>query len=458
MQDKNVDLQQLEEDKVPLNRVLGLVTSTLLVAGLMIGSGTFKKIAPMARSLGSEPYILLAWILAGVISMFGAFTYAGLATTTSRTGGIYEYLRLAFGDFIAFLFGWSFFTITGSGAIAALAFIFSQSVNTVVHFPLPDVSIKVFAMVVIGLLTWLNCRGIKQGGIVNNVVTTAKILGILLLIIASLFFANDTRQPAAQASAQSVLSGAAFISSFFGAMLSALWAYDGWANITFIAGEIKNPRRNLPLAIIGGVGIAMFLYVMLNFGFMRVLTMPQLAAVGDNKIAAAEAAGVIMGRAGTIVISILIMACTFGAANACIIVYPRLYYRMAQENRFFNRAAAVHPIFRTPFIALIYSGIWCCILVVSGTFDLLTNLVVLASYFFFGLSAWGLIKMKKQGIIKAKVIGYPFTPVIVILFSLALITNSIIAEPKQSAICLLLVFSGVPFYAWFKRKEPQKIN
>lgn len=459
-----------EENKTSLNRALGLTASVLLVAGIMIGSGVFKKIAPMARHLGSESYILWAWIMAGVITMFGAFTYAGLATTTARTGGIYEYLKLAFGDFIAFLFGWSFFTITGSGAIAALAFIFSESVNTLVHFPNPldawkDITIgggtiapfassgiKLFAIVVIGLLTLINYRGVKQGGILNNIVTAAKILGILLLIAAGLLYhAGPAAQAAAEATAP-VQTGASVIAVFLSAMLSALWAYDGWANITFIAGEIKNPQRNLPLAIVGGVGIAMVLYTMLNWCFMRVLSMQQLAAIGDNEIAAAKAAGVMMGNTGSVIIAVLIMACTFGAANACILVYPRLYYRMAQETRFFKSASAVHRIYRTPHIALVYSGVWSCILVISGTFDLLTNLVVLASYVFFGLTAWGLIKMKRNGIVKTKVIGYPVTPVIVLLFSLALIINNIISDPKQSAICFLLVLSGVPFYIYFKRK------
>lgn len=421
----------------------------------------------MARNLGSEPYILAAWILAGVVTMLGAFTYAGLATTTARTGGIYEYLKTAFGDEVAFIFGWSFFTITGSGAIAALAFIFSQSVNTLVHFPNPfeawkDVSffgvinpfeysgIKLFAVLVIGLLTLVNYRGIKQGGLLNSIVTIAKIGGILLLIIASLFYTQGPA-PVGANYAPITLNGAALVSSFFGAMLSALWAYDGWSNITFIAGEIKNPQRNVPLAIIGGVSIAMFLYCMLNYGFMRVLNMQQLASITDSQIAAAEAANVMMGRAGAVIIAVLIMACTFGAANACILVYPRLYYRMAEENRFFTSAGKVHTLFRTPHVALVYSGVWSSILVISGTFDMLTDLVVLASYFFFGLTAWGLIRMKKRGIVTAKVIGYPVTPVLIILFSICLIVNNIITQPKQSFICLLLVFSGVPFYVWFKR-------
>jgi APA family basic amino acid/polyamine antiporter len=456
--------------KITLNRTLGLTTSVLLVAGIMIGSGTFKKIAPMAQNLGSEPLILLAWITAGLITMLGAFTYAGLATVTNKSGGVYEYLRLAHGDFLAFLYGWSFFTIVGSGATAALAFIFSESMNTFIHFPDPfaglkdvslfhfiypfaDSGIKCFAVITICMLTWLNCLGIKQGGILNNIVTAAKILGILFMITASIWFAKQVLPEAVTTVSPVSRTDTLLVSSFFGAMVSALWAYDGWANITFITGEIKNPQRNLPLAIIGGVGIAMSLYVLLNYGYMRAMPLSQLAAIGHNKIAAVEVARLIMGNAGSIILSILIILCTFGAVNATVIMYPRLYYRMAEEKLFFSGAAKIHPRFRTPHISLIYSGAWCCLLVISGTFDLLTNLVVLASFVFFGLSAWGLIKLKRKNLVKSKVVGYPVTPYIIMAFSLILIVNHIITEPQQSLTCLLLILSGLPFYWFFKQKQ-----
>lgn len=455
---------------VQLSRSLGLFTSILLVAGLMIGSGTFKKIAPMSQQLGSEKYILLAWICAGIITMTGAFTYAGLATVTNKTGGIYEYLRLAFGDFISFLFGWSFFTIAGSGAIAALAFIFSQSVNTLVEFPNPfaayhdisisnfifpfaDSGVKIFAILVVAVLTVLNIRGLKPGALLNNIVTLAKISGIVLLMMAGFFYSKST---STVAQASTVVSNTSFISSFLAAMLSALWAYDGWAQITFIAGEIKNPQQKLPYAIVGGVTIATLLYVLVNYSFMQVLSPAQLAETTQNQIAGVRVAGVIMGQTGTVIISTLIMTCTFGAVNACIMVYARLYYRMAQEQRFFGSAANIHSSYQTPHVALLWSGLWSSVLIISGTFDFLTNLVVFSSYIFFGLTGWALIKMKRNKMITAKVIGYPVTPILFILFSLALIINTLITEPKQSLIGILLVLSGIPFYWYFKKRMAGK--
>ncbi len=459
-----------DKTKIPLKRVLGLPTGILLVAGIMIGSGVFKKIAPMSAALMSEPYILAAWIIAGIITMFGAFTLAGLATTTTESGGIYEYLRLSVGNFFSFLYGFTVFTIIGSGSIAALAFIFSQSLNTLVHIPDPlqglqgisvdnfiypfaSSGVKIVAVMAICLLTCVNYRGTKNGGVLNNIVTSAKILGIMLMIVLGLFYSNPSAADTSNAGSSIQFSNTALFSALFGAMLSAFWAYDGWATISSVTGEIKDPKRNVPLAIIAGVGIAMALYVLLNYAFMQVLPVSDLAAIGENNIAAAVVAGTLMGKTGTVVIAVLIMISTFGALNACIIVYPRIYYRMAQENFFFKKAANVHPVFRTPYVSLIFSMIWSSILVVSGTFDLLTNLVIFAGFFFYGLLAWALIRMKRKGQIKSKVIGYPVIPFIVVLFSLALIVNTVIVQPQQSLAGLLLVLSGVPFYYGFKVKK-----
>ena len=462
-----------DKTKIPLKRVLGLPTGILLVAGIMIGSGVFKKIAPMSAALMSEPYILAAWIIAGIITMFGAFTLAGLATTTTESGGIYEYLRLTVGNFFSFLYGFTVFTIIGSGSVAALAFVFSQSLHTLVTIPDPlqhfqDISIgnfifpfassgvKMVAVLSIIVLTWINIRGTKNGGILNNIVTAAKILGILIMIVAGLFYSSSSTATTTEINTSIQFSNTGLFSALFGAMLSAFWAYDGWAIISSVTGEMTNPKRNVPLAIIAGVGVAMLLYVLLNYTFMQVLPVSTLAAIGENDIAAAVVAGTVMGKTGTVLIAVLIMICTFGALNACIIVYPRIYYRMAQENFFFKKAANVHPIFRTPYTSLIISMVWSCILVVSGTFDLLTNLVVFAGFFFYALLAWALIRMKRNGQIQSKVPGYPVVPVIVILFSLALIVNTVIVQPQQSLTGLLLVLSGVPFYYYFKKRLPDK--
>jgi APA family basic amino acid/polyamine antiporter len=456
-----------------LKRVLGLPTAVLLVAGIMIGSGVFKKIVPMAQSLPSESLLIAAWIAAGVITMFGAFTYAGLSTLTTESGGVYEYLRLIYGDLVSFLFGWSTFTIFGCGALAALAFVFAQSVNTLIPLPLAGWGIKILAVVTIVLLTWFNCRGIRNGGILNNIVTSAKIGGILLLIITALLYSHggvapvpgSVVSPLPVSVGATVLSGGgalhpgagplpagALLSGFIGAMLSALWAYDGWANITFITGEIVNPKRNVAYAIFGGVSIAMALYVLLNVGYMRVLPLDRLSQLGPDQIAASEVAGALMGRAGTVTISVLIMACTFSALNGCIISYPRVYFRMAREKVFFRQAGIVHPVTRTPNISLIMSAVWAAALVCSGTFDQITNLIVFASYGYFGLAAFGVVRMKRRGRITARVIGYPVIPWLIIVFCATLMINTILTQFRDSMIGLLLIFCGLPLYLYFKRR------
>ncbi len=457
----------IDESKIPLKRSLGLKTGILMVVGIIIGSGVFKKIAPMAAGLMDRNYILLAWLLAGIISLFGAFTIAGLATLTEESGGIYEYLRLAFGNFFSFLSGWTALLIGGSGGIAAIAFIFAESVNYLVPlpnffnswqnisighfvFPFASAGVKTLAVCSITFLTWLNILGAKKGGNLNNVLTAAKIIGIILLIVAGLSFSHTSpftnmgSQPHAHTN---------IFSAILAAMLSAFWAYDGWFLVGNISGEIKNPKRNVPISLITGVGISIILYLLVNDAFMHVLPLSTLANIGRDNIAALEVMRVISGNAGVIAIALLIIICTFGALNAVIITYPRLYYRMAQEKFFPKGFSFVHPRYRTPYLGLIYSGIWSCILVISGTFDVLTDMIIFTEFFFSALFAIALIKMKRNGKITARVILYPFSPIILILFSLALVINTFIVQPVQSLVGLLFMLSGIPVYYYYNKRK-----
>ncbi|HVK97482.1 MAG TPA: amino acid permease, partial [Flavisolibacter sp.] len=355
-----------DEKKIPLIRALGLFTATLLVAGMMIGSGVFKKIIPMAQSGLSETWILGAWIIAGIITMFGAFTLAGLATLTDESGGVYEYLRLSFGNFFSFLFGWTDFTIIGTASIAALGFIFAQTINVLVPlpdplqslagisiggfiFPFASSGIKILAIVTIVILTCINYRGVRKGGNISNIITSAKIIGILLIIIFGLLYTapTTTLENITPVVDEKVQGNSGFFAALFAAMLSAFWAYDGWSNVSFITGEIKNPRRNVPIAIISGVLIAMTLYVLVNYAYMHVLPLDKLRAVGQNNIGAVVVAEAMIGGTGSTLITILIMVSVFGALNGIILAHSRIYFRMAQEHFFFRNAANVHPKYRT---------------------------------------------------------------------------------------------------------------
>jgi len=460
-----------DQTKIPLNRIIGLTTAILLVAGNIIGTGVFKKIVPMAQTGLNEKYILGAWIVAGIITLFGAFTIAGLSKLTTASGGSYEYMRLCFGNFLAFLSGWSGYVIVCSGSLAAVGFIFAQSVNSIIAlpnpmfglkdvsignyiFPFADSGIKILAIATIILLTWLNYRGIKNGTVLNNIVTGAKILGILILIISGLFLTS--RHIDYMPVDKMVTKSAGTVSLFFAAMLSAFWAYDGFTNVAFVAGEIKNPKRNVAIAVISGVGLVMILYLLINYTYIKTLGLQQLAGLGNNKIAATSMAASIMGPTGSLMISILIMLSSFGTLNVLVILYARLYFRMAQENFFFKSAAKVHPVYRTPYIALIYSMGWSVILVFSGTFDRLTDMSIFSAFLFYSLLAAGLIKMKKKGVIKEKVPFYPWAPVIFILVTAGLLISTFINQPKLSLIGLILMLTGVPVYFLFKKRYGYK--
>ena len=456
------------QSNITLKRVLGVFTAILMVSGNMIGTGIFKKVVPMAQTGMSQNFILLAWIVAGLIVLFGAFTFAGLSKLTTESGGNYEYLRVSFGNFISFLNGWGLFIIFGSGSIAAIAFIFSQSVNSLIAIPNPfqqwshlsiahsvypfdSSGIKIFSVITVIVLTWFNVRGVKNSAVLNNIVTSSKVLGILFLILVGFILASPSAEVAV--SNQAIVHHTPSLSIFLAAMLSAFWAYDGFTNVTAIAGEIRNPKRNIPISIITAVSLVMLLYVLINYAFMKAMPLDQLAALGENKIAATEIAGKLLGNGGSMLISILILLSSFGTLNIIILFYSRVYFRMAQEGVFFRGAAKIHPVYRTPHNALWYSMIWSCILILSGTFDVLTNMVVFTAFAFYALTAMGLIKLKRNKMIPGKIPGYPLAPVLFIVFTAVFLAGILISNPKQSLAGTALLFTGVPFYYFFRKKK-----
>lgn len=452
-----------------LVRTFGVVTGTLLVAGVVIGSGVFKKIVPLAQTGLSEGWILATWVLAGLITLCGALNLAGLSSLTEESGGVYEYFRLSFGNFASFLFGWTDFAIVGTASVAALAFIFAQTISSFIPLPNPlepiasvslggfiypfaDSGIKILALGTIGGLTWVNYRGAEASGGLSNVFTAAKVLGILLLTVVGLVAAAPAAPPPLPSLPSPALH-APFISVFFGALLSVFWAYDGWLDLSFVTGEIKNPKRNVPLAILAGVCIAIGLYVLVNYVYMRTVPLQQLAAVRANDIGAAVVAETLLGRVGKTGVLVLIMVSVFGSLNAVLLSHSRIYFRMAQEQFFFPKAAAVHPQHRTPHVAVLYTMVWSCVLVISGTFEVLTDLVIFANFLFYGLLAAAVLKMKQRGRITARVTGYPIIQFIILLFALALVLNTLVSQPQQTLTGVFLILSGIPFYYYFKRRR-----
>lgn len=454
-----------------LKRTLGLFASTLMVVGIVIGSGVFKKIVPMAQTGLGETAILMAWVLAGLISLFAAFTVSALASLTEESGGLYEYFRLSFGDFFAFISGWADFIIISPAAIAALAFLFGEVINSFIPlpdpfdawkdfsiggfiFPFANSGVKLAGITAIIILTGINSLGSRESGVFNSIITTAKIVGISVLIIVGLAYSG----PVAQSTSSLVHSvkaseGMLFYSAFFAAMLSAFWAYNGWETATNISGEIINPKRNLPLALTIGLSLVALIYTLLNYTYMNVLSLEQIRAIKVNQIGAFVVAETLLGTFGKILLIVLLVICVFGALNSNIVTAPRKFFRMAQQGYLFSHLQKVHPRFRTPHVSLIYMMVLGCIMLISGSFDMLTNMVIFLNFVFYGFLAFAVLQLKRKGLIQAKVTGYPLVPLVLLLFSIALTINTIWVQPQQSLLGLLFVASGVPVYYYFKKRK-----
>ncbi len=458
------------KDQPSLLPVLGIGTAILLVARNMIGSGVFKKITPMSSALMNGHLILVAWIVAGFITMLGAFTFASLATTTKEAGGQFQYFKNVFGDFFGFIYGWSFFTVISTASIASIAYVFAESLVNLFHlsalfqgyaqynimgviFPFQNGMVKLVAISTLVILTLFNIRGVQGGGWLSNIVTTAKIIGIFLLIYVGLTYTGSLHVESVISSPiQTGQTGEILqMSAFFTAMLGAFWAYDGWVNITNMASEFKDPTKNIPRAIIIGTAITMFLYVLVNYAYLQVLSPADFAHLStqNGNIAAVEVAKITMGSLGITIVSLLIMVSTFGATQASTMSAARVYYQMSKEGYFFKPFAKVHAQYHTPHISLIGQMIWASLLIVSGSFDELTDMLIFAAFIFYAMGAIAVIRLKREGKLYFT-FGYPIVPLLFLLCCSVIVVNAIYSRPFESLTGLGLMFMGVPFYYYFK--------
>ncbi|MCB0726557.1 MAG: amino acid permease [Ignavibacteriae bacterium] len=457
---------------------LGLFTAVLIVISSMIGSGIFKKAAPMAVELQSGGILLLCWLIAGIITLIGAATNAEIAGMIAAPGGQYVYFKEMYGKAFAFIYGWSCFSVIQTASIASIAYVFAESVNAII--PLPHLSesmeqftllgifnpfasfgVKALTILTILFLTSANYLGVVFGGFINNIFTTLKVLGILIIIVLGLTLSGGSVEninPIGQSTTAEYGSSLGLFGAMFAAMLGAFWAYDGWNNIGYLGGEVKNPKRNIPLALFGGVGTVIAVYLLINFVYLYVMPVNEMIEIAnkDNTIIAVEVLRKFLGNGGAFFISILIMISTFGTTNGSILASSRIYFAMAKDNLFFKSAGSIHPKFKTPDISLVMQGIWSCLLVLSGTFDQLTDMVIFASFIFYGAGAFGVFILRKK--MKDterpyKAMGYPIMPAIFVLFCLTLVVVTIIQNPRDAGLGLLLVLSGIPFYIFWNRKK-----
>jgi APA family basic amino acid/polyamine antiporter len=454
----------------------------MIVISSMIGSGVFKKIAPMSMELGTPGLILLCWLIPGIITMIGAATNAEIAGLIAEPGGQYVYFKKMYGDAFAFLYGWSCFSVIQSASIASIAYVFAESVNAVI--PLPHLSagmeqvtifgifspfqgfgVKGLTILTIIFLTTANYLGVIIGGAITNVFTGLKILGIVIIIILGLTISNGTVQnltPFLNKPDFQYGSGLGLFGAMFAAMLAAFWAYDGWNNIGYLGGEIKNPKRNIPLSLFGGVALVIVIYLAINTAFLYVMPVDEIISISNSEhsIIAIEVMRKFLGYGGALFISVLIMVSTFGTTNGTILASSRIYFAMAKDKLFFQSAGAHHSKFKTPHISLLIQGLWASLLVLSGTFDQLTDMLIFASFIFYGAGAFGVFilrrKMKDTPRVY-KVPGYPVLPFIFVLFCVTLVVVTIIQNPRDAGIGLSLVLIGIPFYLfWNKRKSLNK--
>lgn len=453
-------------------RTLGLGYVLVVVIGNIIGSGVFKKIAPMAAELHSSGWVLLAWMVGGLITLFGALSNAEVAGLLADTGGDFVYHKKIYNRFFAFIYGWSLFAVIQTAAISSLAYVFAQSLNSFVNlpavlpglsnytiggvfFPFADFAVKLVAIILILLLTFVNIKGIKAGAGVSKFVLMLVFAGIFLIILFGL--SSNESIPVRSFDFGTDSTSTVTLSTFFTAMLAAFWAYQGWATVGFIGGEVKDAKRIIPKGIVTGVFIVIALYLLVNVTYLSLLSIPQLEQIyqSGNQVAAIEAVRMFWGENGVLFISVLILISTLGCTNATILGSARPYFAMARDQLFFSSAGSLNKS-NVPANSLLFQGLWASVLVLSGTFDQLTDMIIFAVFFFYGATSLGVFILRRKmpdAPRPYKVWGYPVVPAIFILFCLILFFNTIITRPREAIMGLTLIFTGLPVYWYLQRKQ-----
>jgi APA family basic amino acid/polyamine antiporter len=438
---------------IQLRRAIGLPHATAMVVGTIIGASIFVQPSEITGQINSIKGVFLIWLIAGLLTFFGALVCAEMASMFTQSGGVYVYLKEAFSPSIGFLWGWAMFWSVHSGIIAAISVIFSRYVSY--FFPLNDVMIRVVSIVVIFILSAINYIGVKQGSTLQTFFTLGKIIAILFIIVVG--FALGSRVPEHFATGDIVQSGFS-LNSFFLALVAGLFAFGGWHMVTYNSEETINPRKTIPRALMLGTLIVTLCYIALNAVYMYILPLDSVAS--SNRIAA-DAANALVGFGGGAFMSALVIFSTFGALSGIILCGPRVYYAMAQDGLLFRWVGKIHSRYKTPYKAIFLQAVWSSVLVATGTYRILFTRVIYTEWIFFGLMAIGLfILRKKSGIVQGyRVWGYPVVPALFIIASFAIVVNQILSDPKESLFGLSLVLVGLPmYYLWSKKMRREEIN
>lgn len=462
---------------------IGLFSTTAIVLGAVIGSGIFVSPAAMARSSSSGSQLLWIWMIAGLLTLIGALTQCELCSSMPRSGGLYTYLREAFGDKVAFFYGWANFMIAGSGGIAAVAFIFASYVNEIsplwhpaevlqhweVHipglgslFPIANFGEKMVGSTLVIGLTWINTRGIKAGAGVQAVSTSLKIAALLFIVVAGFSDPHGTVQQITSEKAHSLpLNAWQLIGLAVVALGGAFWSYDGWGNVAYIAGEVKHPEKTVPRALILGTFIVIAVYMLVNASFLYSFAVEDLGRVPGDRIASALL-GKIFGKFGAQMVAMIILLSTFDGTNAGVLTNPRVYQTMAKEGLFPSRIGRVHPVSFTPNFALWLQCLWTVVLLVSGSFELITSMYVWVNWLFYLLMSIAVFICRRRGMPRAFTItGYPYVPAVFLIFTVIYLVMTLVqdiqayqsgASPTiNSLMGLALVIAGLPLYLFMTK-------
>jgi APA family basic amino acid/polyamine antiporter len=478
-------------------RSLNLIDTTLLVSGSMIGSGIFIVSSDMARSLGSAGWLLVAWILSGVITLFAALSYGELAGMMPQAGGQFVYLKKAFGDLTAFVYGWTVFLVIQTGVIAAVAVAFAKFTGVFISFfeegnvvlplgPLKITSAQLLAIFIIALLTFINSRGIENGRVIQRIFTSAKLIALFTLIIVGIYYgfhsdvfsnnmahAWDAKKDIAVFKGPTLitqfsedLSGMAIATALGVAMIGSLFSSDAWNNVTFIAGEVENPKKNIPLGLFFGVCIVTVIYVLANVAYLCLLPV-QGTAVPDASVleqgimyaqkdrVGAAALFTIFGDVAKYMMAALIMVSTFGCNNGLILSGSRLFQSMAKDGLFFKSAAKLNK-FQVPSNALIFQAIWASVLCLSGSYNDLLDYCTFSSLLFYIITIVGLFVLRKKmpnAERPYKAFGYPVIPALYILITGLICIDLLVYKTFNTGMGLLIIALGVPVYFLFKRNN-----
>ena len=451
-----------DEKEVGFRKELGVFSGISIIGGIMIGSGIFYLGSyVLQRCNMNYGYALLVWIIGGVISLFGGLCYAELGVSIPRAGGATVYLTEAYHPIVGFLRGFSDWLIGGPGSVAAMSLALLKAVNSFLKFYYPqglsDINLKIIASVIIIILTLYNLTGVKKGSFLQNISMVAKLIPIGMVLVLGLFMGKESPNLSLVTQTTQGMRIDEILSMIAFATVASLWAYEGWTNLNSMTEEIKNPKRDLPLAIILGIGGITVLYALFNYSIFKVLPYERVV----NEINSGElylgtlAAKETMGAYGSIVVTLGMALAVFNGLNGLIMAQPRMYYAMAVEGHFFKSFAKLHPKYQVPTYPLIVQGIFSIILVWTRELDQLTSLVVFTGMIFnvLVILAVPIMRIKQPNIKRDyKVFLYPVSVILTVIVFLGLVFNTFIEEPKNAILGFGVQIIGVVLYYYFDKK------